>query len=106
HSSYPLVAAPWIETNTGDGSIASTAADMATYVRMLLNRGQGPNGRLLSEQSFDLLIHPNLENVPGIFYCYGINKRDIDGFTCIGHGGDMPGFEANMQADMDNGIGV
>jgi len=40
HHSHPLVPAPWIEYTAAAGSIAATPADMAAYVRMLLNRGQ------------------------------------------------------------------
>ncbi len=40
------------------GCIASTPADMARYLRMLLNRGQGPGGRIVSEESFTLMSTP------------------------------------------------
>ena len=48
----PIVPATWLETATADGSIASTAGDMAAFARMLLRRGEGPAGRLVSEASF------------------------------------------------------
>jgi CubicO group peptidase (beta-lactamase class C family) len=47
-----FVPAPWCEYGSADGSIAATVLDMATYTRMLLNRGMGPYGRILSEASF------------------------------------------------------
>ena len=49
HPSHPLVPATWLETESGDGSIASTPEEMAVYLRMLLNRGRGAQDRLLSE---------------------------------------------------------
>ena len=52
HPSHPLVPATWLETESGDGSLASTPEDMAVYLRMLLNRGQGAQDRLLSEAGF------------------------------------------------------
>ena len=51
HPSHPLVPATWLETESGDGSLASTPEDMAVYLRMLLNRGRGAD-RLLSEAGF------------------------------------------------------
>src|SRR6185295_5488227 len=39
-----LAEAPWIEMDMSAGSITSTPADMAKYVRMLLNRGALPKG--------------------------------------------------------------
>ena len=41
HPNHPLVPATWLETENGDGSLASTPEDMAVYLRMLLNRGRG-----------------------------------------------------------------
>jgi len=52
----PLAPAPWFESGTADGAIASTAEDMCAYLRALLNRGAG----LLAPQSFDLLTHPHI----------------------------------------------
>ena len=52
HRGRLLVRAPISISRTADGSIISTAKDMAAYGRMLLNRGAYPGGRLLSEESF------------------------------------------------------
>ncbi len=51
----PLVPATWMEYGGGDGSIAATPADMAAYLRMLLNRGHGPQGPIISDDSFALM---------------------------------------------------
>jgi CubicO group peptidase (beta-lactamase class C family) len=91
HSSHPLTPAPWIETNAGDCCIASTAEDMTKYGRLLLNRGQGPNGVLLSDASYGLLIHQPLTTDYGFSYGYGLEVRQRENFTHIGHGGGMPG---------------
>lgn len=103
HPNHPLVPATWLETGTGDGCLACTAADLAAYLRALLNRGQG----LLSEDGFGLLTQRLIEeDVPGWFYGYGLGAFEDEGFACLGHGGDMVGYSAGMQGDMDNGIGV
>lgn len=106
HSSHPLIPAPWIETNAGDCCIASTGEDMTKYGRMLLNRGQGPNGALLSDASYNLLIHQPLTTDYGFSYGCGLEVHQRENFTHIGHGGGMPGYEAFILMDVDNGVGV
>jgi len=113
----PLAPATWLEYASGDGSMASTPTDMAAYLRMLMNRGQGPRGRILSEESFDLMSQrvieakeegPVLSGVEGkdSFYGYGLDIREVDGHTYIGHGGGMVGYYSYILADMDDGLGV
>lgn len=109
HPGQPLVPATWLEYGWGDGSIASTAADMAIYARMLLNRGQTPGGRLLTEKSFDLLIQRAAEPADeehGTFYGYGLNVHETDGHACLSHSGGMVGYQAYLLVDMDEGLGV
>ncbi len=109
HPSHPLIPATWLETGTADGSIASTAEDMARYLRMLLKRGQGPRKRLLSEEAFALmsqrLIEPGDEE-HGAFYGYGLVIEQEEGHMVIGHSGGMVGYYSSMLADMDEGLGV
>ena len=40
HPRHPLVPATWLETDTGDGCLACSPADLAVYARLLLNRGR------------------------------------------------------------------
>jgi CubicO group peptidase (beta-lactamase class C family) len=105
----PLAPATWLEYGAGDGGIASTPADMAAYLRMLMNRGQGPRGRILSEGSFDLMTQRVIEaeeEGEGSFYGYGLGIRESDGHTTIGHSGMMISYCSYMLADMDDGLGV
>jgi D-alanyl-D-alanine carboxypeptidase len=106
HRSHPLVPAPWLETDTGDGCLAAPAADMAAYMRMLLNRGRGPRGRILSDESFGLLTGRLNEPWAGQFYGYGLISTQNNGWSILMHGGDMPGFLSSWRADTDNGLGA
>jgi D-alanyl-D-alanine carboxypeptidase len=111
HRSQPLVPATWLETATADGSIASTAADMAAYVQMLLNRGEGTRGRVLSEEGFRLMTQrlakpPEEDEDHGGSYGYGLNIAEDEGHTIIGHGGGMIGYCASILGDLDEGLGV
>ncbi len=105
----PLAPATWLEYAGGDGSIASTPADMAAYLRMFMNRGQGPRRRILSEESFDLMTHKVIEAKEegrGSYYGHGLEIRESDGHTYIEHGGGMVGYYSYVMADMDDGLGV
>jgi D-alanyl-D-alanine carboxypeptidase len=111
HRSLPLAPALWLETGTGDGSIASTPADMAAYVRLLLNRGRGPACRILAEDSFRLLAGrlvplPESEGEEGEFYGYGLSVADEDGHTILSHSGGMVGYYAAIAADLEGGLGA
>jgi len=100
----PIVPAAWVETNSGDGCIVSTADDMAKFARMMLNEGAGPNEQVLSEQSYRKLVAPMIED-EGETYGYGFYLFEDDGYQIAGHGGDVPGYEAYMWLDLTNGIG-
>lgn len=103
---HPLVPGAWTEYGAGDGCIAATPADLAAYVRMLLNRGLGPNGRILSEDGFRLLIHPVIPAGEGWSYGYGLETRQVSGHTLIAHSGGMIGYYARIIGDLDDGLGV
>ncbi|MFN8679274.1 MAG: serine hydrolase domain-containing protein [Thermomicrobiales bacterium] len=97
--------APWFETNSADGCLAGTAADLAAYLRMLLNGGVGPQGRLLSAESFALLTAPHAA-FPWGEYGYGLMVGERQGRAFIGHEGGMVGFIAAMFGDVASGLGV
>jgi CubicO group peptidase (beta-lactamase class C family) len=104
-----LAEAQWIEVDIAAGSIASTPADMAKYVRMLLNRGALPKGRLISDDSFKLFTKP-VVNSPyrgePASYGYGLWVSDVDGHTRLRHTGGMVAFSSSLDADVTGGIGA
>lgn len=105
HHSQPLIPAPWFEYGAGDGSPVCTAADLAAYLRMLLNHGNVGSGRILSEDSFRLMTKKMIE-ARGDHYGYGLAIKKIDGRKYIGHNGGTIGYLATMLGDLDGGAGV
>jgi len=100
----PLVPATWLETATADGSIASTAGDMAAFARMLLRRGEGPDGRLLSEAAFARMAGPHARTPRGNGYGYGLATLMFGGRTFLGHSGGMIGYLSALLVDPAAGL--
>jgi D-alanyl-D-alanine carboxypeptidase len=89
------------------GSIASPAADMAIYLRTLLNRGQGPSGRIVSENGFRLMSTPYIpaaEFSPTASYGYGIAVDVLNGHRILRHTGGMNCFASSIHVDLDGGV--
>ena len=103
----PLVEAQWIEVDIAAGSIASTPADMAKYMRMLLNRGALQKGRLVSEESFALFTKPEIDSPfrgEPASYGYGVWISDIGGHTRLRHTGGMVAFSSSIDVDLTAGV--
>ncbi len=104
-----LVPSALFESETADGSILSTASDMAIYVRMILNKGMGPEGRLVSQKSFEMLTQKFVDSSDANskeHYGLGLGIRTVSGHTYVGHTGGMLGFISEILADMDEGLGA
>lgn len=105
HPAHPLVPATWLEYGAGDGSIVSTAADMAAYARMLLNRGRGPNGaRVLSEEGFKALAQRAAPSGDKSWYGYGLTTSERNGRVLLSHSGGMVGYSSMLVADPEAGV--
>ena len=104
-----LAEAQWIEVDIAAGSIASTPSDMAKYIRMLLNRGALPKGRLISEDSFSLFTKPAI-NSPyrgePASYGYGLWVSDIEAHKRLRHTGGMVAFSSALDVDVTAGVGA
>jgi len=94
---HPLATAPRIVSNTADGSIVSTVVDMCAYARLLLARGDRPDGRggrILSEEAFVRLMSAAVDDGDHGRYGYGLWEEEVDGRTWFGHSGGMVGYTA------------
>ena len=103
-----LCEAPSLIITSGAGSVASTAADMGAYVRMIARHGQAGAGRLVSEQGFGLFSRGHIlaeDFGPGAHYGYGIAVDTLDGNRLLLHTGGMVSFMSSLMVDIDEGIG-
>jgi CubicO group peptidase (beta-lactamase class C family) len=105
----PLAEAQWLEVAVAAGSIASTPADMAKYIRMLLNRGALPKGRLLSADGFASFVKPAIDSPfrgEPASYGYGLWVSDVGGHTRLRHTGGMVAFSSSLDVDLTDGVGA
>jgi CubicO group peptidase (beta-lactamase class C family) len=98
----PLAPAPWLPYGAGDGSVCSTAADLAAYARMLLRRGEP----VLSETSYEELVGPAVDDGEGDRYGLGLSVIEQAGRTLVGHTGATVGYRAMMLTDPEAGLGA
>jgi CubicO group peptidase (beta-lactamase class C family) len=108
---HELVPAPWVVSETADGSIVSNVVDMSAYARMLLGRGAAPDGnRVLSEDAFATFTRPVIEEpveereVPGR-YAYGLSVGAREGRAILTHSGGMVGYSALLMVEPEHGLG-
>jgi D-alanyl-D-alanine carboxypeptidase len=102
-----LAPAPSLVMDNAAGCIASTPGDMARYARMLLNHGQGPHGRIVSEESFAMMSTPHIkapEFSQTASYGYGIAVDTLDGHKILRHTGGMIAFASSIHVDLDGGV--
>ena len=103
HPDHGLVHAAWYESYTADGTIASTAADMAAYVRMYLNDG----GDVLRSEDVERMTRGDVDDPDtGSRYGYGLWALERDGHRLVGHSGSLPGFRSMIAFDRDRGVGA
>lgn len=113
-----LVPATWMEVAAGDGNVASTAADMARFLRVLLDGGTIEGTVIVSPQSYHRVINTvgpggeetltlgRHETIRSSRYGLGINVEETSDGRLLTHGGGMVGYASFLLADLARGIGV
>jgi CubicO group peptidase (beta-lactamase class C family) len=110
-----LVVAPSPHYVDPAGSVLSTPSDMAKYMRYILNGGEGPRGRIISNESWKLMTTPGITDghvlgdaAAGFYHRYGdgLAISTVDGDALAGHTGGVLDFTACMQMDLTRGVGA
>ncbi len=106
----PLEPATWFGVEAADGNVAATGADLGRYLSMLLARGRLSGGAVVSEESFAQMIGSLApDGEPSQYpsrYGLGLNVEQINGSTCLSHGGGMVGYASFLLGDLDRRVGV
>jgi CubicO group peptidase (beta-lactamase class C family) len=106
---HPLVPDTWVESGTADGGLAAPPGDMAVYLRLLINRGAHPGGRLVADESFALMTERHAIRPWGddsLGYGYGLMTSELDGRPHLGHSGGMVGHYSSLLIDTEAGLGA
>jgi CubicO group peptidase (beta-lactamase class C family) len=99
-----LAPATWLETGTADGSIVSTAAEMAAYLRSWMKPGELFSDELLAAMTTNTI--PTDDGIPDSRYGYGWQLGTVDGHRRMGHGGGMVGYRSYVLSDLDAQLAV
>ncbi|MGH6965524.1 MAG: serine hydrolase domain-containing protein [Phenylobacterium sp.] len=101
---------PWTPMVEGSGSVASTAADMARYIRFLIAAGQGRGDPLLSDTAAERFTKATVEapawGVGGGQYANGLAVVDVGGRKLLHHTGGMLIFNSAIHVDPIAGVGA
>ena len=95
------------------GGIYSNAHDMSIFMHTLLNEGayDGEESRILASESvtqmFELQDTLVTSKVSIINPALGIlHSKGLDGFSYVGHGGNVIHYHSSMIFDLESGLGV
>lgn len=93
---HPLAPATWLQSGTADGSISSTATDLARWMRWLMRAGAGTADRMV-----DVVGAPDSDG-----YGYGLARSEVGGRALRSHTGGMVGYVSGMSWDIAAGAGA
>jgi hypothetical protein len=103
-----VIQAPWLESDSGDGCLSASAGELAIFLRMFLNRGAYPGGRILTEEQFVRMTTnrcpPREDSKYG--YGFGLSVPASDEISYLGHSGGMVGYISSMESDPSTGFGA
>ncbi|MBY0232091.1 MAG: serine hydrolase [Gemmataceae bacterium] len=98
--------APTFEMGIGPGgSLYSTAADQARFLKLILGKGEIDGKRLVKAETLEEMWKPQFtkdKSGAGIGFFVG----ELDGKRVVGHGGAVYGYSTQLSAMPDHGLGV
>ncbi|MEM1114590.1 MAG: serine hydrolase domain-containing protein [Pseudomonadota bacterium] len=90
-----------------EGSMSSTAADMARYMQMHLNRGTLGDAVILQQATWDTMSQPLFRNSERTqANAHGFWTNNFSGYQALQHGGSINEFKSMMALVPELGIGV
>jgi CubicO group peptidase (beta-lactamase class C family) len=87
------------------GYLKSTINDMLRYAEIFRNNGKVGNVQILSSESVQQMMTPQIECAPGKYYGYGLMiTPNYHGATLVEHGGNMKAISSQMATIPERGI--
>ena len=105
HGAKAVTDRQWI--TAAASSIYSTPKNMARYVAALLGGGSNEHGSVLKPATLALMFEPHYQPhplIPGIGLAF--DRFNLGGHVAVGHEGVLPGFNSQILAAPDDGVGV
>lgn len=103
----PRGPAPWVNVESGAGSVAATSGDMALFLRYLLELAQGRGGPVLSDATAAAFM-ADPAAAPGwaetARYGNGLARLTISDRQYLHHTGGMVSFSSSMHVDPEAGV--
>ncbi|MBL8547209.1 MAG: beta-lactamase family protein [Hyphomonadaceae bacterium] len=103
----PRAPAPWVNVESGAGSVAATSGDMSIFLRFLLDLAQGRGAPVLSDATARAFL-ANPANAPGwsetAKYGNGLARPTINERQYLHHTGGMVSFSSSMHVDPEAGV--
>ena len=95
----------WVDSDSPAGCIAVTGADMAKFLRFLLELAGGKSGPVLSDTTAKrFLANPVDGWGPGAKYGNGLARVTVDGRNYLHHTGGMISFCSALHVDPEAGV--
>ncbi len=96
-----------IDTVAPAGSINSSANDMANWLKFILNEGELDGKRLVSKESFDEWLKPQMKISPDGKMSYGLGWfiQDWKDKKVVQHGGNIDGFNSMVAMIPEENLG-
>lgn len=89
------------------GALASTGADMGTFMIAHLQQGAFGENRILSAETAEKMHSTPLTLLPPLNrMVLGFYETNINGRRAISHGGDTQYFHSNLHLFLDEGVGL
>jgi CubicO group peptidase (beta-lactamase class C family) len=112
HNGFTVPIPPYGLVTYPDGGLRTSVADLSRLLAALLNGGELDGARILDAdtvaemQRFHFTAGHTPDNVDPAEKNSGIFWQTKFGGTVMGHGGNDPGLQAEMEASLDRRIGV
>lgn len=103
----PVAPATWSDIDNAAGCIASTAGDMAKFMRFLIGLTEGKgSGVICDANAVKFLANPADAPANGkdVTYGNGVGHYPIDGRTYLHHTGGMVSFVSSIHVDVEAGV--